>query len=36
MLLRAGECWARERGCGAFASDREERLIVHRRFGQAV
>lgn len=36
MLLRAGERWARERGCSAFASDREERLIVHRRFGQAV
>lgn len=32
QLLRASEQWAREQGCQAFASDREDRIIVHTRF----
>lgn len=31
-LLRASEDWARAQGCRAFASDREDRVIVHARF----
>lgn len=31
-LLRASEDWARGQGCRAFASDREDRVIVHARF----
>lgn len=31
-LLRAGELWAKEQGCLAFASDRDDRVIVHARY----
>jgi aminoglycoside 6'-N-acetyltransferase I len=31
-LLRASENWARTQGCVAFASDRQDRIIIHRRF----
>lgn len=31
-LLRASEKWAQAQGCQAFASDREDRVIIHRRF----
>jgi len=31
-LLRAAESWARSEGCVAFASDRDDRVIVHSRF----
>lgn len=32
QLLRASEKWAADQGCAAFASDRDDRVIVHRRF----
>ncbi|HBO2972721.1 TPA: GNAT family N-acetyltransferase [Pseudomonas aeruginosa] len=32
QLLRASERWALNQGCHAFASDREDRVIVHKRF----
>lgn len=32
QLLRASEAWARQQGCSAFASDRDDRVIVHRRY----
>ncbi|ELW9768573.1 GNAT family N-acetyltransferase [Pseudomonas aeruginosa] len=32
QLLRASEQWAKDQGCSAFASDREDRVIIHRRF----
>lgn len=32
QLLRASELWALDHGCQAFASDREDRIIVHKRF----
>lgn len=32
LLLRASEHWAADQGCAAFASDRDDRVIVHRRF----
>ena len=32
LLLRAAEQWARDRGCAAFASDRDDRVVIHRRF----
>lgn len=31
-LLRAAEQWARDQGCAAFASDRDDRVVIHRRF----
>lgn len=31
-LLRASEDWAQQQGCLAFASDRDDRVIVHRRY----
>ena len=35
VLLRASENWARSRGCVAFASDREDRVIIHVKY-QAI
>lgn len=35
-LLRASEDWARAQGCRAFASDREDRVIVHAGFDPAA
>jgi aminoglycoside 6'-N-acetyltransferase I len=32
QLLAASREWSREKGCGAFASDRSERFIVDPRF----
>ena len=32
QLLRHSEQWAQSQGCRAFASDREDRLIIHKRF----
>lgn len=32
LLLRASEAWAQAQRCTAFASDRDDRVIVHRRF----
>lgn len=32
LLLRAAEQWARDQGCAAFASDRDDRVVIHRRF----
>jgi aminoglycoside 6'-N-acetyltransferase I len=31
-VLRESEQWARNQGCTAFASDRQDRIIVHKRF----
>lgn len=31
-LLRASEDWARAQGCRAFASDRDDRVVVHAAF----
>nr|EKW2929444.1 aminoglycoside 6'-N-acetyltransferase AAC(6')-30 [Citrobacter amalonaticus]EKW2929512.1 aminoglycoside 6'-N-acetyltransferase AAC(6')-30 [Citrobacter amalonaticus] len=31
-LLRAAELWAREQGCLAFASDRDDRVIIYTRY----
>lgn len=35
-LLRAAESWARDRACEAFASDRDDRVIIHARYGGAA
>lgn len=36
-FLRESEKWALEQGCSAFASDRSDRVITHRKFaGSAV
>lgn len=35
-LLRAAESWAKERGCLAFESDRDDRVIVHARYTGAL
>ncbi len=32
QFLRASEQWAKDQGCSAFASDRHDRVIIHRRF----
>lgn len=32
QFLRASEQWAKDQGCSAFASDRQDRVIIHRRF----
>lgn len=32
QLLRAAQQWAREQGCEAFASDRDDRVIVDARY----
>lgn len=32
LLLRAAEQWARDQGCAAFASDRDDRVIIDRRY----
>lgn len=34
QLLRAAEAWSREQGCAAFASDRDDRVIVHARYAR--
>ncbi len=31
-LLRAAELWAKNQGCLAFASDRDDRVIIHARY----
>ncbi|HFD3926223.1 TPA: aminoglycoside 6'-N-acetyltransferase AAC(6')-30 [Pseudomonas aeruginosa] len=31
-LLRAAEFWARDQGCLAFASDRDDRVIIYARY----
>nr|BDD36737.1 aminoglycoside 6'-N-acetyltransferase AacA34 [uncultured bacterium]BDD36829.1 aminoglycoside 6'-N-acetyltransferase AacA34 [uncultured bacterium]BDD36921.1 aminoglycoside 6'-N-acetyltransferase AacA34 [uncultured bacterium]BDD37013.1 aminoglycoside 6'-N-acetyltransferase AacA34 [uncultured bacterium] len=31
-LLRAAELWAKDQGCLAFASDRDDRVIIHTRY----
>ncbi|EPE4527954.1 GNAT family N-acetyltransferase [Pseudomonas aeruginosa] len=35
-LLRAAEQWAKQQDCAAFASDREDRVVVHSRFRRAA
>jgi len=35
VLLRAAESWARSQGCVAFATDREDRVIIHVKY-QAI
>ena len=32
QLLRASEAWASAQGCVAFASDRDDRIVIHKRF----
>lgn len=34
-LMRAAESWAKDQGCLAFASDRDDRVIVHARYAGA-
>ena len=36
LLLRASEAWARQQSCSAFASDRDDRMIVHRRYQRMI
>lgn len=36
QLLRAAESWAIEQGCKAFASDRDDRVIIHARYAAAA
>lgn len=35
-LLRAAESWAKDQGCLAFASDRDDRVIIHARYTGAL
>lgn len=35
-LLRAAESWAKDQGCLAFASDRDDRVIIHTRYAAAL
>ena len=35
-LLQSSKEWARQQRCGAFASDRDDRLIVDRTFANAI
>lgn len=35
-LLRASQQWARARGCRAFASDRDDRVVIYPKFQNAT
>jgi aminoglycoside 6'-N-acetyltransferase I len=36
ILLRSSEDWAKSQGCVAFASDREDRVIIHVKYQASV